>query len=150
MPGRRWRLAVVAAVALSGGGCGTCVNVTNFAPEEIGGGRRAIYGGVVWDVENLARAVTTPQPRYWLGVNLPMIVEHTIDTPLSAIGDTFTLPITVGQALGFYLPPWPDRSPMPPPPGWGAKPQVVGPAEVLPAPRVVGPPPREVPPSPYK
>jgi hypothetical protein len=116
------------------------VNVTNFAPEEIGGGRRAIYGGVRWDLEGEARALTTPQPRYRLGVHLPMILEYLIDIPLSAIGDTFTLPITVGEALGFSLPPWPDRAV--PSPEW------FPPVAELPPPRVVGP--ATPPPSPYR
>jgi uncharacterized protein YceK len=137
MPGRGVGLAGVAAVALLGGGCGTLVNVTTFAPPEIGGGRRAVYGGVVWDLEGEYRAWTTPQPRYWLGVHPPMILAYLIDTPLSAVGDTLTLPITVGEALGFSLPPWPappEPAPVRLPPG------PVGPVEQLPPPRVVGPP----------
>lgn len=140
MPGRGVGLACVAAVALLGGGCGTLVNVTNFAPPEIGGGKRAIYGGVIWDLEGEYRAWTTPYPptlRYTWGINGPMILEYLIDTPLSAIGDTFTLPITVGEALGFSLPPWPgppERVPE------RLKPGPVVPTEQLPPPRVVAPP----------
>src|SRR5438045_7517091 len=107
MPGRWLARAGVLAVSLLGGGCGTFVNVTNFAPEEIGGGQRVIYGGVIWDAEGEYRALTTPFPRYPLGIHLPMILAYLIDLPLSAIGDTITLPITVGEALGFSLPPWP-------------------------------------------
>jgi uncharacterized protein YceK len=142
MPGRWLGLTGVAAVALLGGGCGTCVNVTNFAPPEIGGGQRLIYGGVRWDLEGEYRALTTPYPHYYLGVHLPMILEYLIDIPLSAIGDTFTLPITIGEALGLSLPPWPDR----PAPEW-VPPPAIGPAE-LPPPRVVGP--AAPPPSPYR
>ena len=138
MPGRGLGLAGVAAVALLGGGCGTLVNVTNFAPPEIGGGQRAIYGGVVWDLEGEYRAWTTPQPDYWLGVHVPMILAYLIDTPLSAVGDTFTLPITVAEALGFSLPPWPAPPDGPPPGYWPPGP--VGPVEQLPPPRVVAPP----------
>src|SRR6478752_5022039 len=109
MPGRGLGLAGVAAVALLGGGCGTMVNVTNFAPPEI-------YGGLVWDLEGEYRAWTTPFPEYPLGVHLPMILAYLIDTPLSAVGDTFTLPITVAEALGFSPPPWPGPpTPAPPP-----------------------------------
>ena len=63
MPGRGLGWAAVAAVALAGGGCGTFVNVTTFAPAEIGGDRRQIYGGVIWDLEGEYRALTTPYPR---------------------------------------------------------------------------------------
>ena len=136
MPGRGLGLAGVAAVALLGGGCGTLVNVTNFAPAEVGGGQRTIYGGLVWDLEGEYRALTTPYPRYPLGIHLPMILAYLIDTPLSAIGDTFTLPITVAETLGLSLPPWP--APAGPPPGYWPPGPVV-PAEQLPPPRVVGP-----------
>jgi len=139
MPGRWLRLAGVAAVALLGGGCGTLVNVTDFAPPEIGGGRRAIYGGVVWDLKGEYRALTysyPPTDRYTLGIHGPMILAYLLDLPLSAIGDTFTLPITVSEALGFGWPRWPE--PAGPPPGvWPPGPVV--PVEQLPPPRVVGP-----------
>jgi hypothetical protein len=134
MPGRGLGLAGVAAVALLGGGCGTMVNVTNFAPLEIGGGQRKIYGGLVWDLKGEYRALTTPYPEYPLGVHLPMILAYLIDTPLSAIGDTLTLPITVGEALGLSLPPWPD-----PGPGYYPGGVMAMPVEQLPPPRVVGP-----------
>jgi uncharacterized protein YceK len=128
MPGRGVGLAGVAAVALWGGGCGTFVNVTHFAPPEIGGGQRLVYGGVVWDLEGEYRALTTRYPQYRLGVRLPMIFFYLLDLPLSAIGDTLTLPITVGEALGLSLPPWPA------PP---ERVEVVGPVPELPAPRAV-------------
>ena len=132
MPGRWLGRAGVVAVALLGGGCGTLVNTTNFAPTEIGGGQRQIYGGVAWDLEGEYRALTTPYPHYFLGIHLPMILAYLIDTPLSAIGDTVTLPITIGEALGFSFPPWPA----PPERVSERGPPVVG---ELPPPRVVGP-----------
>ena len=128
MPGRGLGLAGVAAVALLGGGCGTLVNVTNFAPPELGGGQRLVYGGVVWDLEGEYRALTTPYPQYRLGVRLPMIFFYLLDLPLSAVGDTLTLPITVGEALGYSFPAWP------PPP---ERVVVATPAAQLPPPRVV-------------
>lgn len=125
MPGRGVGLAGVAAVALLGGGCGTLVNVTSYAPD---GGQRLVYGGVVWDLEGEYRALTTPYPQYRLGVRLPMIFFYLLDLPLSAIGDTLTLPITVGEALGLSFPMWPS------PP---ERVEVVGPVRELPPPRVV-------------
>lgn len=134
MPGRGLGLAGVAAVALLGGGCGTTINVTSYAPVEIGGGQRAIYGGVVYDLENEYRALTTPHPTAWFGIHLPMILAHLIDLPFSFIGDTLTLPITVGETLGISLPPWPPEPPLVgPPPG------TVVPVEPLPPPRPVVP-----------
>lgn len=133
MPGRGLGLAGAAAVALLGGGCGTTINVTSYAPAEIGG-QRAIYGGVVYDLENEYRALTTPHPTAWFGIHLPMILAHLIDLPLSAIGDTVTLPVTVGETIGISLPPWPpDPPPAPPKAG-----PVVAP-EPLPAPRPIVP-----------
>ena len=130
MPGRGLGLAGVAAVALLGGGCGTLVNVTSYAPPEIGGGQRLVYGGVLWDLEGEYRALTTPYPQYHLGVRLPMILFYLIDLPFSAVGDTLTLPITVGEALGFSFPMWPS------PPMH---------VEVAPVPPTQLPPPRVVP-----
>ena len=130
MPGRGLGLAGVAAVALLGGGCGTLVNVTSFAPPEIGGGQRLVYGGVLWDLEGEYRALTTPYPQYRLGVRLPMIFFYLLDLPLSAVGDTLTLPITLGEALGLSFPVWP------PPPER---------VEVVPVPATQLPPPRVVP-----
>ena len=65
-----------------------------------------------------------------------MILGYLLDTPLSAIGDTLTLPITVGEALGWSLPPWPD-----PGPGYYPGEAMVVPVQTLPPPRPVGPPP---------
>lgn len=133
MPGRGLGLAGVAAVALLGGGCGTLVNVTGYAPPELGGGQRLVYGGVLWDLEGEYRALTTPYPQYRLGVRLPMIFFYLFDLPLSAVGDTLTLPITLGEALGLsFVPEWP------PPPGR---------VEVVPVPATQLPPPRVVPPT---
>ena len=131
MPGRGLGLAGVAVVALFGGGCGTLVNVSGYAPTQIGGGQRMIYGGVVWDLEGEYRALTTPYPQYRLGVRLPMIFFYLFDLPFSAIGDTITLPITVGEALGLSFPTWP------PPPDY-VVPAPLPPAQ-LPPPRPVAP-----------
>ena len=131
MPGRGLGLAGVAAVALLGGGCGTLVNVTSVAPPEIGGGQRLPYGGVIWDLEGEYRALTAPPPSRF-GVHLPMIFFYLIDLPFSAIGDTLTLPITIGEALGLSFPEWPSPPErvvtVPPPPAPLPPPRPVPPA----------------------
>jgi uncharacterized protein YceK len=134
MLGRWLGRASAITLALLGGGCGTFVNTTSFAPDSVGAGQRRIYGGVIWDLEGEYRALTTPFPQYFLGIHPPMILAYLLDLPLSAFGDTITLPITIGEALGFSLPPWPSPPEMPP--GW--VPPVVGAAQ-LPPPREVGP-----------
>jgi uncharacterized protein YceK len=143
MPGRWLGLTGVAAVALLGGGCGTFVNVTTVAPPDMGEGQRRIYGGVIWDIAGEERAWHYQYPetyRYDWGINGPMILAYLLDLPLSAIGDTLTLPITVPETLGFpWLPPWPP--PPPTPPGRLGGPVVV---PAPPPPVEAFPPPREV------
>jgi hypothetical protein len=141
MPGRWLGVAGVAAVALLGGGCGTCTNITTYAPPDLGEGQRRIYGGVRWDIEGEVRAWNTPYPetfRYDWGINGPMILAYLMDLPLSAIADTFTLPVTVPEAFGIsWLPPFPE--PPPTPPG-----RLGGPIVIPPPPVEALPPPREL------
>ncbi|HEX3149793.1 MAG TPA: hypothetical protein VHR66_17080 [Gemmataceae bacterium] len=138
----RWlgRTSVI-ALTLLGGGCGTLVNTTSYAPDEVNPGQRRIYGGVVWDLRGEYRALTTPFPHYFLGINPPMIIAYLLDLPLSAIGDTITLPITIGEALGISLPPVPS----PPEMTFGSMPPPPVSTGQLPPPREVGPDSKEPP-----
>jgi uncharacterized protein YceK len=94
------RLAVAVSLALPAlllGGCGTVLNTTYFTAEEGGG---SVYGGVKVDVD-LSRSLVLEAPpadedtgqrisRYSMAAWTMLI-----DLPLSAIGDTLTLPITI-------------------------------------------------------
>src|SRR4051812_26255035 len=90
-----WRLMPVLALgatALVMSGCGTIANTVWLFPEE--GGQR-VYGGVRGDWEIAREAATNrsesgPNTLLWLPI---------ADMPLSAVGDTVTLPVTVPLAL---------------------------------------------------
>ena len=99
----RTHLALV--VALAATGCGTAFNVQKptqgglFTPnsEE----SRRVYGGVRFDVENLADCGRKPGP-----VSLFFGSLILLDLPLSAAADTLTLPLTVSTTVGKLL--WPS------------------------------------------
>jgi uncharacterized protein YceK len=99
------RLAVAVSLALPVlllSGCGTVLNTTYFTAEEGGG---SVYGGVRLDLETSRDLISETPPddenvgqcisRYTMAVYTMLI-----DLPLSAIGDTLTLPITIS---GTYL-----------------------------------------------
>jgi uncharacterized protein YceK len=105
------RRAVFVLVAVALAGCGTIANV--------GGGRwrtSKIYGGVLRDVKSTEDWIAdySAEPKTGImrdvgvGVGVGLIA---IDLPLSAVGDTLTLPITIPVAL--RRPRQPD---LPPPP----------------------------------
>jgi uncharacterized protein YceK len=84
-------IPIIAALALSSGGCGTLANTAWFIPEE--GGKR-VYGGVRADVQSAQQCFETPiegKPLSGLWC--------LIDLPFSAIGDTITLPYTIAYGL---------------------------------------------------
>jgi uncharacterized protein YceK len=86
-------LSFAATALLSG--CGTAANTLWFIPEE--GGMR-VYGGVRADWESARQSAADPsRPAgpLWLCI---------ADMPLSAVGDTLTLPFTVPAALCRSLP----------------------------------------------
>jgi uncharacterized protein YceK len=70
---RRLYCGLFLGVALCG--CGTMENLK--------GGDRAIYGGVRQDFQNVSSGKT----------------GALLDVPFSVVGDTVTLPVTVGKAL---------------------------------------------------
>lgn len=92
MPLRAVRFAFLSALTASLAGCGTIVNTTNVDPQT--GGQRLIYGGVRWDLEHGWGAAAEPYPYSSLSENVPRNVAYGVDVLLSAIGDTFTLPLT--------------------------------------------------------
>jgi uncharacterized protein YceK len=80
---------VVCAGAAVSSGCGTVSNTAYLDPYE--GGKR-VYGGVqvAWD-----KAANSESRSTWV------TAAAYADVPLSAIGDTLTLPYTVAVALGW-------------------------------------------------
>ena len=91
MPSRILLWAVCAGAAVSSG-CGTVANTAYLDPYE--GGKR-VYGGVqvAWD-----KAANPESQSTWV------TAAAYADVPLSAIGDTLTLPYTVAVALGWTKP----------------------------------------------
>ncbi|QEL17251.1 YceK/YidQ family lipoprotein [Limnoglobus roseus] len=111
----RLLVLVTAAVAILSSGCGTTLN-TCMIPQN--GGQR-VYGGVRLDATCVASAVTD-EPTVFnpLGTSKPKTVYQRawemllfgIDLPLSAIGDTVTLPYfllsDVNNSINnYYFPP---------------------------------------------
>lgn len=108
-------LWTVASVALLNGGCGTAVNTVWLAPFE--GGQR-VYGGVRADLgvmRELASGETgmiaSGEPvKMEPGERLRKLFFLSLDLPLSAVGDTLTLPYTIPVSVRrgineYYFPP---------------------------------------------
>jgi uncharacterized protein YceK len=97
---RRTLAALGAAVALVGlGGCGTVTNLT--VAEICQDPPRSPYGGVRCDAESIPDYFAGPfaqehvEPLIIPGAWLAGIYVLFVDTPLSVLGDTLTLPYTV-------------------------------------------------------
>jgi uncharacterized protein YceK len=97
---RAVRPVVVALAALLLGGCGTFVNMTDQAPESMEGGRRAVYGGVRWDVEVAYPMGPSAASHNTTWPTMPRFFFFLFDLPSSAIGDTLTLPVTIWNGSG--------------------------------------------------
>jgi hypothetical protein len=102
---RAWHL-LLAAAALVPAGCGTFLNMQEtawrpFWPED-GTPTRRVYGGVAYDAAfgaNMLASSFQPGAEFFgpLGFNWGWSVL-TVDLPLSAVGDTITLPWTVAAS----------------------------------------------------
>jgi uncharacterized protein YceK len=90
MKARIAAMCVVAAVALNLAGCGTVDNLCLPSPET-GKVPLHVYGGVEADVDFLNE--DHPKSEVVKAVFTPLTV---IDLPLSFVGDTLSLPITLG------------------------------------------------------
>jgi len=105
------RAALLPLALLSLAGCGTFLNV--HRAEDLPGGERQIYGGVAGScrgVGNGLRHLTEPDPitpPFWrpLGrtIDLGLVAACVVDVPLSLVGDTLTLPVTVPAAIDRAL-----------------------------------------------
>jgi|GEM_PF-1937688 len=82
------RISVIGGLALALCGCGTVQNLSRESPTE-----STVYGGV-----NIAAARFSPNTEKddWSDQPL-MLPVYAADVVLSAIGDTLTLPVTVGE-----------------------------------------------------
>jgi uncharacterized protein YceK len=101
-----WRAAVgcgLATLAISSGGCGTVRNLQQaVGPKDVpemppDAPMKRVYGGVRSDWSELAgwqRDPEAPHPGTYLSA--------LIDLPLSAVGDTLTLPYTLAWEKGLF------------------------------------------------
>lgn len=92
-------------------GCGTAVNLAPMPTVErtdqywsVGvGPNRAVYGGVVVDLNVARKSIQTfPEHPRLAAVFLPASL---IDLPFSAIGDTLTLPVMINASIMEYYHP---------------------------------------------
>ena len=111
------RRVAVPLVLLSLAGCGTFLNVHRV--EDLTGGQRQIYGGVTGSCRGVREGIreATASPKLGLPLSDAMYsvfmtglaAACLVDVPLSLVGDTLTLPITVPAGIdrvieGYYGP----------------------------------------------
>jgi len=103
MPARGVQLACVAIVLASG--CGTLDNVSvryPLPPPTVSEPPNRIYGGVTADAKEfwgLAKLGPVPILDPWAPVYAVQLFGSLIDIPFSAVGDTFTLPVTIPATI---------------------------------------------------
>ena len=109
---RALRLSIAALPLLAG--CGTALNVSPLVQirqlehfELTISAPRSMYGGVQLDTAVASRAARKLADRPILATSF--LVASVIDLPLSAIGDTLTLPITIPASIDravddYYFP----------------------------------------------
>jgi uncharacterized protein YceK len=98
------RFITLLLAAVTASGCGTLVNLRPLPayPQVPGEGAtwaapKKIYGGVAFDAHagaGLLQEATLDPPKGLLGAYV-----WGVDLPLSAVGDTLTLPVTIRAAL---------------------------------------------------
>ena len=109
---RVFALTAFASLAL---GCGTIRNVSNplMSTTQQQPARKIVYGGVKDDLSLVGGAVKDLKRLHksnnGLTTNLGSATIHAMDVPVSLIGDTVTLPVTVPAAIDravtdYYLP----------------------------------------------
>lgn len=107
-PLKAWLLAFSALACVSG--CGTMHNVWSCFDERVP--QKLIYGGVREDKQSIREAahltISSSKPREVTN-GISHLVSRTVDLPLSAVGDTLTLPITIPEAIDravntYYFP----------------------------------------------
>lgn len=109
---RAARISLVAAVLFPG--CATVLNVFPIVEirhlehfELTVGAPRAVYGGVRLDAAIASRAAQRIAERPLLAT--PFLLASVVDLPLSAVGDTLTLPVTIPASIeksvaDYYFP----------------------------------------------
>jgi uncharacterized protein YceK len=97
--------AIPVALAMSAlwlSGCGTAYNLCGHGGR-FGDGDKKVYGGVIKSFNEAKYSVSGNPFHYLHGVSLAVFVPHAqslfVDLPLSAIGDTLTLPWTISASL---------------------------------------------------
>jgi uncharacterized protein YceK len=90
---------VLAVCVVSLSGCGTFANLVVVSPDT---GEKKVYGGVMQDFKavgcNVKDAWASDSGSGWLS-NCFAVGFLAIDTPVSAVADTMTLPLTIAAAL---------------------------------------------------
>jgi len=99
---RRLLKIMLAIGALVSGGCGTFANTVWLADFE--GGKRP-YGGVLAEAGIVYDAATRKIGLDDPGNRVSILVASGLDLPLTAIGDTLTLPYTIPYSMW-----WADRT----------------------------------------
>lgn len=110
MAGRTTVAAGVAALALVAAGCGTVNNLTGPGKDGLFGrtSEPRIYGGVQ-DELSVASEMVWNNPQS-VAMNVMIITLFGLDFPLTVIGDTVTLPLTIPAEVSrgirdYYFPP---------------------------------------------
>lgn len=116
-----------ALVAFLSGGCGTAHNLNSSSGWSlpVGPGQESpptpsvtrVYGGVREDYASLTGMKWNDEYSF---LNLFFIPLYLVDLPLSAVGDTLTLPLSIGAEVtssinNYYFPPKSPKSEGPPP-----------------------------------
>jgi len=98
------------ALALGSASCGTIVNLVRFDAED--SGHRYVYGGVRVDLHGIRDANKIPSDASETKSDIGIVVMlfALLDLPLSAVGDTLTLPITLFSSHGEPAEPQPEQA----------------------------------------
>ncbi|WP_414738004.1 YceK/YidQ family lipoprotein [Gemmata algarum] len=91
-------------------GCGTFCNTVWWIPSE--GGQR-VYGGVRAEAGEVKRLAVSPSPHETAWDRFRVASLLVLDLPLSAVGDTLTLPYVLWLGRSASIRPAPDQ-PTPP------------------------------------
>lgn len=94
MRARSYHVVAVVTAIMTLSGCGTAANLCWLPREE--GGKQA-YGGVKYDIDMAndkhKAALKTPPTRNFESIDGNQCLLFMLDTPISFIGDTITLPV---------------------------------------------------------
>jgi uncharacterized protein YceK len=98
MTNRAASCLTVVSVALLAGGCGTLENLREAAPPKYSCEEpmKTVYGGVTKDCASIEQACAAAD---W---DVGLLLFASCDLPLTALGDTITLPYTLAYETGVF------------------------------------------------